>query len=215
MPIQDTFIGNLRNARGITNGLNLPTKKMSPSVRPQQQATQQPATQATFQQSYLIEDNNNPKNDRYVRITYDQASGAPTSIEEFFDDNTKILYNKADDFYKTLERDATDYTIVSAPIDVTGPSKIKELSDENDHYLSHATTFFDSASDGQLLPDAVFNYRNRGLRLFGDRRNFSGPKELDKNSAYTDLYKKTQLERNTREKAGHAREIFGEFFGRA
>lgn len=120
---------------------------------------------------YMIEDNKNPKNDRNVKVTYSQA-GNPLSAEEYHNDGSVTTYNTADEFFKTLDRDATDYTIMSAPIDVFTPDKINSLPDE---YLAGATTYFDSKTQGQLIPADVFTLENYGVWGLGDRRHYGIP----------------------------------------
>lgn len=119
---------------------------------------------------YMIEDNKNPNNDRNVKVTYSQA-GTPLRAEEYHNDGSTTKYDTADDFFKTLDMDATDYTIMSAPIDVFTPDKIKSLPDD---YLAGASVFFDSDAQGQLIPANVFTLENRGVMGVGDRRHYGG-----------------------------------------
>lgn len=217
----DEFVGNLRAARGISNGLNglrntqqaSTARSVSPApTRQAQPLSEQEKTiiRSSSPRSFLIENNKDPSKDRHIRIKYDPETGAPASIEELFDDGTGIGYGSAEDFYKTLDRKG-DYTIVSAPIDVAGPKRIKDLSDENDYYLSGATTYYDTEVDGEIDP-AVFDFRNEGVRYMGDRRNYLRAPQLFKAEApasYADTYRKNKIRDNTVKRAMRATSIYG------
>lgn len=155
--------------------------------------------------AYLIEDNNNPNNDRYVRVTYSptESGMVPLYVDEYRNNGQSIRYNSAKEFFDSIRRNG-NYTIVSAPVDVTSPNAVKDLSDENDYYLSHATAFYDTEADGEINPEEVFSFGRTGVHGVGDRRNFRrdpGDTYAPGSSPWIYWYRDGKIRRGTRNRA--------------
>lgn len=155
--------------------------------------------------AYLIEDNNNPNNDRYVRVTYSptESGMVPLYVDEYKNNGQSIRYNSAKEFFDSIKRNG-NYTIVSAPVDVTSPNAVKDLSDENDYYLSHATAFYDTEADGEIDPEEVFSFARTGAPGVGDRRNFyrnPGDIHAPGSSPWIYWYRDGRIRRDTRNRA--------------
>ena len=141
-------------------------------LTPQQNEQAEP-----FSLHYLIEDNNDPANDRNVSILYDPYTGAPISAEEYYDNGEKIKYDTAKDLFDTINNNG-NYTVISAPIDIYGPRNISALGDAT----NSATVYHDTGVDGPISPETVFNLGNYGVRAIGDRRGWG------KSSAIGNMY---------------------------
>lgn len=115
--------------------------------------------------SYVVRDNDSGK-ERYLKVQHDN-DGNILAVKDY-SSKTPTTYTSSRDiegfFKKNFNMDATNYTVSSAPVDITDPSKIP------DDYHEKATVFFDSSVDGQFKPLDVFNGKNLGARWLGDRK---------------------------------------------
>lgn len=144
-------------------------------------------------QSYIVRDNDSGK-ERYLKVQHDN-DGNILAVRDYSKKNptTYTLGRDIERFFKNnFDMDATNYTVSSAPVDITDPSKIP------DDYHEKATVFFDSSVDGQFRPLDVFNGKNYGIRQFGDRKAKRYAARTDTNvPSFEKAYREAMLYNNT------------------
>lgn len=144
-------------------------------------------------QSYIVRDNDSGK-ERYLKVQHDN-DGNILAVKDY-SKKTPTTYTLGEDikrfFKENFDMDATNYTVSSAPVDITDPSKIP------DDYHEKATVFFDSSVDGQFRPLDVFNGKNYGIRQFGDRKAKRYAARTDTNvPSFEKAYRNAMLYNNT------------------
>ena len=144
-------------------------------------------------QSYIVRDNDSGK-ERYLKVQHDN-DGNILAVKDY-SKKTPTTYTLGEDikrfFKENFDMDATNYTVSSAPVDITDPSKIP------DDYHEKATVFFDSSVDGQFRPLDVFSGKNYGVQQFGDRKAKRYAARTDTNvPSFEKAYRNAMLYNNT------------------
>lgn len=145
---------------------------VSEAVRSGNQAAQQkmgiekPSQRLPLSLSYVISDNNTGKED-YVKVIYDLDTSSPIAITEFFDDGRKVINTSKDNIEKFFNKlnSKDNYTVTSAPIDIT---KISEIPEE---FNEGSTVYYDTDAYGKMDARDIFNLRNGNfVNMFGNRK---------------------------------------------
>lgn len=197
-----SFIDNFRQAlsNGLRNGQRV-NDRVDVCIIPAEDRGRKGETTL----SYEIDDNNTGEG-KYVKVDYDMETNAPIRVFDFSSGSEPTVYEgeAMRQFFDGLKEASDNYTVYSAPIDITDLSKIPKDYDER------ATVFYDTDAQGEFDPYSVFNFGNRGAVRFGKRgaSRFKSRYDAPTNDFIEEL-RRAFLEGGTAEKDGRVGGRFG------